>query len=1701
MNATHAQIISDALASLAKNYSHTATQTVLGGDGMVGLALALLCFALALLITWGILRSYVVALGAPAAPPPGPNPDKAAPAKYTSVVGPLKPLLGEGLMALTFGGVLTAIWDTLIVYLRGLASAAGEVIPTLLTDWPLLVGLVFAIAGAIVWLEFHDIILDVSFESVQCYVRPIVDGFIFPIFNALRVVLSGAWPFFNGSADIIGGVTYGNGLVFLTCVDASVLENVVSHLALALKDLMTGLANMVANFLNNGRWDMVTGLEEIGQAINSTRAVWDCYCPDASPILDAVYGVFLAPSLYVAIDCGVNVPVRTWEILFNLIFNGQSPNTTLWAEEFVCADFAIGSYAEDLFSLAIEFLIGIGAILEEIIEDAHVDSAAVSGASYEYVRMAAAYTRATQVMNVPDSVKTMLATPGAVPMRAYTMSAMSAIDQSIIAAYGTKASLFREVDPVIAAEMSAAQLPLPNISYIIDIGVAALQRLAASPWSDIVTATPALTIGVFNLTVNAICHPFQAFGHQQGLAFFQIGYLGDYTRLQVAAIADLLVLFSEALPCTFSKPLQAVASTLEGFFEFVIGSAFAARFPPWQMGIPPPVNCSITNCTQGVANFSLAASMTAYYNWSTSRLRRNLVLLEEGGECTAFLLGCNTTADNNNSTNTTSNCTDAPLACTARSLNRIVVSTVNLTLALVMNLPTYLHFNGSEPTFSDLPTQAVELSLEDFLLCFGLLLDEFDFTGNHCLTERPPGPQPNGSLNLPPDDPIGVFGVPPRTEWECRLDGGAYYWDGRQVVVLNTSDIYDLNSTQYRCLINESRECVIAQADSVEVLGSAPENNVTLIIQPDWVDTANGSALILVYNATTGTLVSTLPNASTLADVYNVSNVTQEDCTHSLPLPAMLGPQYACSIADNATGAAVFISPFARDANYSIASFVYNELDPYPSGNPVECQADLPLSYTCGPDGIFRNGTHVVYYQNLALLPLTDRPVECHNNSYPPVFRNRILCQYNTLAFLAESPSPPLVWNVSTPVYWPMYTYPFGDATRVPLACNNIPPDGYVCGDVMAVSPPFAYLITEFIPGLGIAGLDCQNNTLTVAPTCTRITVSYTVGPDVIVELEGGEVRVYANDTKEAVPCVYQGITNSSAASFSASAHVSAAEEGVNLRTLVRRAQALNAARFATRGKHESRVRSELLRDPLGRGSLTLDRILARSWVAQQATRVFGADVPVHRIKSLVCCFSEFVTTFGDFVVQTVFAVVYLLQGILTLPANPSYEVLLPTFAASRDALRDAACALGCEIMSFIPFTLSCPNSAGGTCNDLTICGTNFLCDVADVLIVVVDFVVNLLTMIRALLLGQQPPPGSNILGSTCTPGNPSQCLTSFLIIVITAPIQATMQAARTLSGVGDCLLCALARVITPDAHCVGIFFAIVNTLATVIDQVATVLVSAFVNLGIGFLQFFIYFFAGQFGQAWNAFSTYVLGFLFTLFRNFALLILESAKKLPIIGPIISNILSFFSTACTTASHILTFFGARPLDCTSVSQAKKRGLQQAETHWLGTLHANVTLVWPTVGGCAVSMAALNATNLYDSVEDALAVRELSYCAAAHLWVGPSATPEADPKARPFPQPCDSFMPPVYARNQALHTLEAETQARVIECVDARLRAEYVRADQGYAGTWVPHDLYYPTSSSSSALQLLSDMLVAHQVWYSPPPPSFSKPEKKGVFWG
>ncbi len=1705
------------LGALANQASNTASQTVLGGDGIVGLGVALICFFLSMLVTWAVLRLTLVVNGA--APRTAPGQKQAPPSKQ----GPAQVLLGEGFLTIRLEAVALAFYDAILAFVSGALAALSEALWSFLTNWALLIGLLIVAGIMLVWLAFHDAIIEVMIEIIQCDIRPTLDGTILPLINSFRVLFALVWPVVNALNDIGSALTWGNLLVIVKCTSVDLARTVV----LRLLDGVTLLAQSFAYFitfglLTNGRWDMIPGLEVIGEAINLTRAAADCYCLDVQPWWDFVYAIPTSPSLLLFIDCYTNSWWALAQIPINVIIHQQAPNTTNWAEEATCAVFSFGDWFEDIGLLFVEFLVAVVDAIEAL-----VASLSVTERSLLFTRVAAMQAVGDTILHIPPSLAILQSTPGAVPMKALGMTWLAAANDAIRSAHGDKHRLFKfdmsrlERASADQEELNAFQRlnsaslfdPLTNTT-IFTLGIDALLRVANTPWSRIFTGPVAVIIGAVNLTINAVSHPIVAFTTFEGMSYFQYGLMGDYTRMTFNAIVELLALFNVALPCTFSKPVQAIVSIPQSFVEFLTGAAFGWAYPPWAMGVPPPVNCSDYNCSHPAPSWWSPLDVFAqYYAWNGSRMRENLVLLEEGGECTAFLLGCNTTAENNNSTNITSNCTDAPLACTARGLNRVVVATINLTLAFVFYWPDIWRFNATYATFADLPTVELELALDDFNLCFGLFIDMFDLSGEHCLTSTPPDPRPdNVNITLTPDDSVGVYVVPPRTEWECRIENGAFYWDGREVIVLNSTDIFQLNETQYPCFINESRECAIAVSSNgtLEVLGSAPEDNVTLVVSPWWSQAAGAQALVLVYNATTGTSVQALPNASTLLAYYNVTGVVETDCTHGLPLPPLLGLEYGCSsTAVLDTYDTVFISTFSQFLQTYVAyigSTIVSNVTALP------CSYSLPTNIYCDTGFLYINvpdvGIRAIFFQNNTESALAfDTPLPCLGTS--PAFPIHTVCRFNSLVVLREVPTnPPLLPNIS--LFFPVYYYPNAPASSDTqfLACENEPPPSYTCASIGGgnyAMETSGVLLTTASPNP--TTFICDPNPMLTAPVCTQINISYSNGPDVSIELEGGEVRVFANDSKEAIPCVYAdidipGINSTSVGHLVGMSTVTATalgvqdderpimEEGVNFRKKISYAQARALEKYL---KRDADILKPVATPPelaymSARAADIIHSMSVNEKGLAQIPRfmrllVLAADenVTVYRKETFICCLSLATTATIQFFISFVFSLIYLFQGILTLPADPTYPVDIPTFSDARDLLRLALCKLACSITALLPFTLSCPGvgsdgTNGTACDDLTQCGRNFLCDLLDIPVLIADFIVNTLIMIKSLV-NNTPLAGPSILGPSCSTNNPGDCVVSFLIFIVTDTTLTITMALRTGATVLDCLFCALARVVVDTNTCISGFYIVVGALCDIVDGLVATLLPPILNLFIGTLEFWIYLFGGQFAQMWNALSTKILASFFQLIGSIGNLIVSFLLKIPVINKIVSVILKVVQESCSILNTVIITFGGHNLGCNSITAGKKRGVQY--TGWLAGVWSNTTYVWSheAAAACGSRMITLNNTD-YATVMDTPALsREVMYCMAAHLWVGPVATSAAQ---NTIANECDMIMPNMYLGGFTWASLDSMTQARALACVKPRLDAEAVRSDAGYAGSWFPHDFF--SNMLRSSFELLDDSVLAYAIW-------------------
>jgi hypothetical protein len=257
---------------------------------------------------------------------------------------------------------------------------------------------------------------------------------------------------------------------------------------------------------------MAPGIETIQEALNATRPLADCYCLDIQPIWDFIYSVITSPNIPLAISCYYNAFWGFGQIWLASIIHLEAPNSTHWAEEATCAFYSIGFVVEDTVLAFVEMLIGLLNEIEDLISSAGVDAR-----STYYSRVAALHATANSILLMPASIRQMQATPGAVPMRGLTMVWLSAANDAIIAAHGKSQALFHQTE-------------LNNDTLILTWGLDAILRVANTHWSLIFTTIPVLIVGGINMTIMALSNAPDAFGSPAGLAFFQLGVLGDETR-------------------------------------------------------------------------------------------------------------------------------------------------------------------------------------------------------------------------------------------------------------------------------------------------------------------------------------------------------------------------------------------------------------------------------------------------------------------------------------------------------------------------------------------------------------------------------------------------------------------------------------------------------------------------------------------------------------------------------------------------------------------------------------------------------------------------------------------------------------------------------------------------------------------------------------------------------------------------------------------------------------------------------------------------------------------------------------------------------------------------------------------------------------------------------------------------------------------
>lgn len=1607
----------------------------------------------------------------------------------------------EGLVIISFQNTAAGAALVTAGQARGTLATARTLIDTLRSNLALLLVALALAAVSIVWWFAHAQLLGAWFFVRQCGTREVLDRLVFPVLNLGRLVYASTVWLANFAAELVRFVLFGWWRLLFACTSLATFGRLVRNIGSALADMALAVAQWLADGLfTDGRIAWAAPVQDLLVAVNDTRPTLDCFCAALEPVWDLAIAVPQSTALPVVAECAVNIPARVLQLLVQLVTTLTVPTTGDLTSELQCMLVGLGDFLEDLVQLVIQFIYDLFVLLGSLV------------ASSTPVRTALLDVRRTWQAAAPHHVS-------------YGTATRPLVNLSIARPLRPLSTLWRLAATTSAAPTSVwgGWLFFQNPALPVLLGLDVVLRVAAVPWSRIFTEPVAAVWGAMNVTAMAVVHPTAAFADPSGLRYFQFGHVGDRLRTAADALAQLTVLLDRNLPCSFSVALQAVASVPDGLLEFFIGLFYSLVFPQWLPGEPSPgVLCAPAGNVSCVypapPTWAFTDYFAAYYDWPGSRLRRSLALLHSGEECLAYTLGCNTTAPNNNSTSARSNCTEAPLACLARSVTHLLEETANQTLALVLYTGDLFQFSGSKHVFADLAWERWRDAWSDVVRCLAALVELLDVDNDMCLTTTQPEsrPQPLSNQTFVREEPVFFLTTEPAPDtYECDSDGRAYYmteravkspplvapslFRGRSVVVRTTNVSTDVTADRVlTCDPHRPRPCPSMSSPYAQVLGNpdAGSGNVTIRLR-----TAIGSpAFELTFDAASYALV-------TSEDDLLAQNVTS--------------PGYTANATCNDTTAAR-ISPYPPGLSCWNNQWIY--IDPYDTsrsqtriGSVVRVSdggnAPIPCAMSLSPfDDAQTSGTwplHVNEFDpvlgdellrpvvvQMTANPLYEVPLMVDYSVTPARFIDAA-CYYGQLVGLGDAQQT--VYR-NTTVLLPVYYTSALTGRRVPVACDAPLPSDYACQANSSLVPVaglsnatlFDDFLVLFDPATTVPDtmfIPCEQPAINPLPKCRRYGL---VANSVPVELafEGSDVRITLNFTRpQHLRCdgIFSNASFNAAAAWDDVAPLAlqplweamgarvAAEAVRSAGATIYDEPVLDGPALAWLADYEAQAGTALPALYVAGGPASL---------AQRDRLYRAADnitVFYYYKESFVCYTAAAVRAAGDFGIAFAWEVARTVRSLLTLPADvDKANVDVPTFTDARNNLRAALCDAASAVAYLLPEEFACTDLRDDTgCGSGRRCVANLACDALDVPILLLDIPVAALRTLRAILIPDAPAaePGDDIFGGTaCSAGNPGACVVGFLVYATKKVIFTVTLVARGVAALGDCILCALTKYADPDETCVPVLYAFVDPLADLIDGVGALVITSVLNFIVGLVQMVVYFFSGQFDKFFATLVNVVFATIGDFFGSLAALVLRFFLSLPVIGDLIRFLVTIVRSACDVLSDIITTFGGPDLGCDSISV--KRGIAQFESggYLTPAMESAVAAVWQAggaaEGACGARMAALNGTD--PSLLTADERQELVYCLLAHLWVGPAATPEASTEALTFANECDLLLPALYAANSTWPSLAAPVRARAVPCLEQRWRAEKIRRA---VGTWVPHDLAY--ADSGAWVQLLDDARIAY----------------------
>lgn len=684
------------------------------------------------------------------------------------------------------------------------------------------------------------------------------------------------------------------------------------------------------------------------------------------------------------------------------------------------------------------------------------------------------------------------------------------------------------------------------------------------------------------------------------------------------------------------------------------------------------------------------------------------------------------------------------------------------------------------------------------------------------------------------------------------------------------------------------------------------------------------------------------------------------------------------------------------------------------------------------------NGTCYAYNGKANVpLPTTDFSGTCEPGAFYGSDSNAYACRYNRLRLKSYN-----TWNAGIDVLdesmldsMTLQTFN-GQETEVP--CTYTIEEDFVCdafnhswATYSATSYPLYYALNNTPPYLP---LPCFNNSRQLPTLCRDVELNYTDGRNVHVRLEGQHLTYTVDGVEQDLACdIYKA--------QDAGTDMASVLEGYHTKYTT----ATTTAQTDTNGTYwKTRIRANVQRV---RAALNMVHLTAEGDpYAKDAFLCCLADTMRHLIRFIISYFAEWAKFF---------------RSIMALPAFfgdiEAFEFDMPTFRTAKDEFREAVCRLACTITRILPDIFNCSSLEGSMgCGSTATCATGLLCHIADVPLLLLEVVVEILETIRSLIRDDEADTDSELNNEYCQQGHPIECMAGMIIYIVTKVIFTLTQVGRDLGAFFSCFFCGIGDLLGLGADCSPIFYDFIKGLMDLIDGLTETILKTLIKMIISIVSFFIYLFSGTD----NAFELAIeqVGNIFMylgeMLLNLGQLILQFIMKIPIIGSIVRFIVNLVGAVCNVIQDVVDFFTEPNYDllCPPVDweNLKKRGVQ-GTLHWMTNVKPAVLATWDTeLPVCRVRMTQLNNT-FYEDLTDTDRL-DVFFCLFADHWIH-----EIEPQSSILATVCEQQVLDFYDQRVLWSQLPGRVnRAEVQWCGRMRFAMHQLRIKGGY--DYLPENL-------------------------------------------